>query len=110
MLTLSTLILTPYAIFNYFEEIFTLNIYILNYAFAFAVICSVFAYFLYFKILESAGAGNLLICTIIIPPSSIFLNAFFLNQNITLNEYLGLLIITIGLIILDGRLLKRIKS
>jgi len=110
MLTLSTLILTPYAISNHFEEILTLNIYILSYAFAFAVICSVFAYFLYFKILESAGAGNLLICTIIIPPSSIFLNAFFLNQNITLNEYLGLLIIIIGLIILDGRLLKKIRS
>ena len=108
MLTLSTLMLTPYAISNHVEEIYTLNVYILYYAFAFAVICSVFAYFLYFKILESTGAGNLLICTIIIPPSSIFLNAFFLNENITLNEYLGLLIIIIGLVILDGRLLKKI--
>ena len=109
MLTVSTIILTPYAIINHLEEIYSLNFYIFKYAFIFAIICSVFAYFLYFKILESAGAGNLLICTIIIPPSSIFLNAFFLDQNITTNEYLGLVVIVLGLIILDGRLFKKIK-
>ena len=108
MLTVSTIILTPYAIINHLEEIYSLNFYIVKYAFVFAIICSVFAYFLYFKILESAGAGNLLICTIIIPPSSIFLNAFFLDQNITTNEYLGLIVIILGLIILDGRLFKKI--
>ena len=108
MLTISTIILTPYAITNHFVEIYSLNFYIFKYAFIFAIICSVFAYFLYFKILESAGTGNLLICTIIIPPSSIFLNAFFLDQNITTNEYLGLIIIILGLIILDGRLFKKI--
>ena len=108
MLTVSTIILTPYAIINHLEEIYSLNFYIFKYALIFAIICSVFAYFLYFKILESAGAGNLLICTIIIPPSSIFLNAFFLDQNITTNEYLGLIVIILGLIILDGRLFKKI--
>ena len=108
MLTISTIILTPYAITNHLVEIYSLNFYIFKYAFIFAIICSVFAYFLYFKILESAGAGNLLICTIIIPPSSIFLNAFFLDQNITTNEYLGLVVIVLGLIILDGRLFKKI--
>jgi len=108
MLTISTIILTPYVITNHLVEIYSLNFYIFKYAFIFAIICSVFAYFLYFKILESAGAGNLLICTIIIPPSSIFLNAFFLDQNITTNEYLGLIIIILGLIILDGRLFKKI--
>ena len=108
MLTISTIILTPYAITNHLVEIYSLNFYIFKYAFIFAIICSVFAYFLYFKILESAGAGNLLICTIIIPPSSIFLNAFFLDQNITTNEHLGLIIIILGLIILDGRLFKKI--
>ena len=108
MLTISTIILTPYAITNHLVEIYSLNFYIFKYAFIFAIICSVFAYFLYFKILESAGAGNLLICTIIIPSSSIFLNTFFLDQNITTNEYLGLIVIILGLIILDGRLFKKI--
>ena len=107
MLTMSTIILTPYAFTMHLEEIYSLNFFILKYAFVFAIICSVFAYFLYFKILESAGAGNLLICTIIIPPSSIFLNAFILDQIITFNECLGLIIIILGLIILDGRLINK---
>jgi drug/metabolite transporter (DMT)-like permease len=107
MLTMSTIILTPYAFTMHLEEIYSLNFFILKYAFVFAIICSVFAYFLYFKILESAGAGNLLICTIIIPPSSIFLNAFILDQIITFNECLGLIIIILGLIILDGRLIDK---
>jgi len=107
MLTMSTIILTPYAFTMHLEEIYSLNFFILKYAFVFAIICSVFAYFLYFKILESAGAGNLLICTIIIPPSSIFLNAFILNQIITFNECVGLIIIILGLIILDGRLINK---
>ena len=107
MLTMSTIILTPYAFTMHLEEIYSLNFFILKYAFVFAIICSVFSYFLYFKILESAGAGNLLICTIIIPPSSIFLNAFILDQIITFNECLGLIIIILGLIILDGRLINK---
>ena len=107
MLTMSTIILTPYAFTMHLEEIYSLNFFIIKYAFVFAIICSVFAYFLYFKILESAGAGNLLICTIIIPPSSIFLNAFILDQIITFNECLGLIIIILGLIILDGRLINK---
>ena len=107
MLTMSTIILSPYAFTVHLEEIYSLNLFIIKYALAFAIICSVFAYFLYFKILESAGAGNLLICTIIIPPSSIFLNAFILEQTVSFNEYLGLIIIIFGLIILDGRLIKR---
>ena len=107
MLTMSTIILTPYAFTMHLEEIYSLNYFILKYAFVFAIICSVFAYFLYFKILESAGAGNLLICTIIIPPSSIFLNACILNQMITFNECVGLIIIILGLIMLDGRLINK---
>jgi drug/metabolite transporter (DMT)-like permease len=84
MLTMSTIILTPYAFTMHLEEIYSLNFFILKYAFVFAIIC-----------------------TIIIPPSSIFLNAFILDQIITFNECLGLIIIILGLIILDGRLINK---
>ena len=63
----------------------------------------------YFKILESAGAGNLLICTVIIPPSAILLNSLFLNQAVSQSELIGLLIILVGLIVLDGRYIKSSK-
>ena len=74
------------------------------------VICSVLAYFIYFKILVSTGAGNLLICTIIIPPSAILLNAVIIGEWININEFIGLIVIILGLIILDGKLTKKILN
>lgn len=106
MLTMSTLILSPFIFLFYGNEVLSLNIIAMSYSLLFAVICSVLAYFIYFKILLSTGAGNLLICTIIIPPSAILLNAILIGESITLNELIGLVIITFGLLILDGRLKK----
>jgi len=106
MLTMSTLILSPFIFLFYGNEVLSLNIISMSYSLLFAVICSVLAYFIYFKILLSTGAGNLLICTIIIPPSAILLNAILIGESITLNELIGLVIITFGLLILDGRLKK----
>jgi len=110
MLTMSSIMLSPYVLIVHSNELLSINFSIFIYAFLFAIICSILAYFLYFKILESTGAGNLLICTIIIPPFAILLNAIVLQQIITVSEFLGLVIIIFGLIILDGRLLsKKIK-
>ena len=110
MLSMSTIILFPFIIIYNGNELININSKVLYYSCMFAFICSVLAYFLYFKILETNGAGNLLICTIIIPPSSILLNAFFINEIIKIYELIGLIIITLGLIILDGRIINYIKK
>ena len=110
MLSMSTIILFPFIIIYNGNELININSTVLYYSCMFAFICSVLAYFLYFKILETNGAGNLLICTIIIPPSSILLNAFFINEIIKIYELIGLMIITVGLIILDGRIINFIKN
>ena len=110
MLSMSTIILFPFIIVYNGNELININSTVLYYSCMFALICSVLAYFLYFKILETNGAGNLLICTIIIPPSSILLNAFFINEIIKIYELIGLIIITLGLIILDGRIINYIKN
>ena len=109
MLTVSTLILSPFILLFYGNEILSLNLISISYSLLFAVICSVLAYFIYFKILVSTGAGNLLICTIIIPPSAILLNAIMIGELININELIGLIVIILGLLILDGRLVKNIK-
>ena len=110
MLSMSTIILFPFIIIYNGNELININSTVLYYSCMFAFICSVLAYLLYFKILETNGAGNLLICTIIIPPSSILLNAFFINEIIKIYELIGLIIITLGLIILDGRIINYIKN
>ena len=106
MLIISTVVMTPFAFFYRSEEIMSLSLNIFFLATAFALLCSVAAYFIYFKILEGTGAGNLLLCTIIIPPSAIILNAIFLGEAISYTELFGLLLIVFGLLILDGRILQ----
>ena len=106
MLTFSTVILSPFAAIYFYNDLINLNFHIIFYSVMFALLCSVVAYFLYFKILEKTGAGNLLICTIIIPPASIILNSVVLGQVISKSELIGLIIITVGLLILDGRYKK----
>ena len=106
MLIISTVVMTPFAFFYRSEEIMSLSLNIFVLATAFALLCSVAAYFIYFKILEGTGAGNLLLCTIIIPPSAIILNAIFLGEAISYIELFGLLLIVFGLLILDGRILQ----
>ena len=103
MLVMSALIQAPYAFAFHFDDLVSLDLVVIQYALAFALFCSVIACFLYFKIRERTGAGNLLICTITIPPSSILFNAILLGQMITLAEIVGLTIITIGLLVLDER-------
>ena len=106
MLTGSAIILTPIAFFYNFDELANLSLSAFSMSALFAILCSVLAYIIYFKILESAGASNLLVCTVIIPPSAILLNSLFLNQAVSQSEIIGLLIIIVGLIVLDGRYIK----
>ena len=110
MLTTSTLILTPIMFFYYSDEIYNLSFISIKYSIAFAILCSVLAYLIYFKILSTTGPGNLLLCTIIIPPSAIILNAIFINEMIKIHEFIGMLIIIFGLLILDGRIYKKVKQ
>lgn len=107
MLVASAMMMVPLLFVTDTFQIAPIDMYVLFIAFQFAVICSVLAYLLYFKILETTGAGNLLICTIIVPPSAILLEVLVLDVVIGLNELAGLAIVTAGMIVLDGRLLPR---
>ena len=81
---------------------------VIQYALAFALLCSVIAYFLYFKIPERTGADNLLICTINISPSSILVIVMLLGQMIKLAKIVGLAIITTGLLVVGRKIIDRI--
>lgn len=72
---------------------------------ALALLSTVLAYILFFEILARAGATNLLLVTFLIPPSAIILGVLVLNESIQFNQMLGLMIIIVSLLIIDGRLL-----
>ena len=75
----------------------------------YAVFATAGAYLLYYRVLAMAGSGNLMLCTLIIPPIAILLGAIFLEETLTSQAYWGFLILALGLVVLDGRIFKRFR-
>jgi drug/metabolite transporter (DMT)-like permease len=74
-----------------------------------ATLSTAFAYVLYFRILEQAGATNLLLVTFLIPISAVMLGILFLNEHLLARHLLGMLVIGLGLAAIDGRLLTLLR-
>lgn len=74
---------------------------------ALALVSTAFAYILYFKLIASAGATNASLVTLIVPASAILLGAAFLGERLELFELAGIALIGLGLVTIDGRLLRR---
>lgn len=62
------------------------------------------AYVLYFRILATAGATNLLLVTFLIPVSAILLGALALGERLEAHAFAGMALIGAGLAAIDGRL------
>ncbi|MDO7724464.1 MAG: DMT family transporter, partial [Loktanella sp.] len=75
----------------------------------YAIIATAVAYLLYYRVLALAGSGNLMLVTLTVAPVAIILGAVTLGEALPLNAYVGFGILALGLIILDGRLLSRLK-
>jgi len=75
-----------------------------------ASVCTALAYVIYFRILRTAGATNLMIVTLLIPPSAILLGAVFLGEVLQGREVAGMALIGLGLLVLDGRLVEKLRS
>jgi drug/metabolite transporter (DMT)-like permease len=73
---------------------------------AIALLNTAFAYFIYYKMLATAGVTYISLCTFIIPPLALVLGAVVLGENIALNALIGMAIIALGLAAIDRRLLK----
>jgi drug/metabolite transporter (DMT)-like permease len=68
-----------------------------------ALICTALGYILYFRLLASAGATNLLLVTFLIPVSAILLGALFLGERLAPRHFLGMALIGLALAVMDGR-------
>ncbi len=106
--TVSTLILVPITL--YIDR--PLNLPALGLdtwaaIFGLSMLSTAMAYVLYFKILESAGATNLLLVTLLIPVSAILLGSLFLNESLEPVHFIGMALIATGLSAIDGRIWKR---
>jgi drug/metabolite transporter (DMT)-like permease len=57
-----------------------------------------------------AGAANLLLVTLLIPPFAVGLGALFLGEKLGIQAWIGFGIITTGFAITDGRLFSYLSS
>ena len=69
-----------------------------------AALSTALAYVIYFRILATAGATNLLLVTFLIPVSAILLGTIFLGETLLLRHMAGMALIGVGLAAIDGRL------
>ena len=77
--------------------------------FGLAAISTSLAYIIYFHVLATAGPTNLLLVTFLIPISAIGLGVMVLGEQLGWEVFVGMGMIFLGLVTIDGRLLKKLK-
>ncbi len=73
-----------------------------------ALLATSLAYIIFFRVVARAGPANVLLVTMMIPPSAILMGYVVLNETLELREIIGALIIIAALAIIDGRVLRRL--
>ena len=68
------------------------------------------AYLIYYRILASAGATNLMLVNFLAPVSALGLGVFVLGEVVTTTQAIGMAFIALGLALIDGRLFQRRRA
>ncbi len=69
-----------------------------------ALFCTALGYALYFRILATAGATNLLLVTLLMPVGAVWLGMAILGEQIHAREFVGMALIGFGLVMIDSRM------
>lgn len=77
---------------------------------ALALVSTAVAYLLFFRIMARAGATNVSLVTLLIPPNAIALGILVLGERLAPSHILGCIIIVLSLSIIDGRLWGRLAA
>jgi drug/metabolite transporter (DMT)-like permease len=75
----------------------------------YALVATALAYLLYYRVLALAGSGNLMLVTLLVAPIAIVLGAWVLDERLDPNAYKGFVLLALGLVIIDGRLIDRMR-
>jgi len=110
-ITATTLMMVPITIFvDKPWQLPSIGLNIWGAIFALALVSTALAYIIYFRLLSTAGATNLLLVTFLIPVSAIVLGILILGERLDERQVLGMVLIGVGLIAIDGRVVKQISS
>ena len=75
-----------------------------------AVFSTALAYILFFRILASSGATNVVLVTFLVPITASLLGWFVLNETLHAEYFIGMVFIGLGLSAIDGRLWDKAKK
>ena len=111
-ITVGGLILMPLALIidRPWQLASTINLETILSILGLSLFSSVFAYIIYFRIIKMAGAINLSLTAFLIPVSSIILGVGLLQEVLEIKHLAGMGFIALGLLIIDGRVLKLLKK
>lgn len=70
---------------------------------ALALVSTALAYVIYFRVLATAGATNILLVTLLVPVTASLLGVGILGERLAPSDGLGMALIALGLIAIDGR-------
>ncbi len=73
-----------------------------------ALVSTALAYLIYFRLIADAGATNASLVTLLVPVVATSLGILFLGESLKVSHGIGLLLIALGLMVLDGRFPRRI--
>lgn len=69
-----------------------------------ALVSTALGYILFFRILSAGGAVNSSLVTLLVPVSGVLLNSLFLGERLGPSQFAGMVAITCGLLVMDGRI------
>lgn len=72
----------------------------------YSIVATGAAFLLYYSILAKAGAGNLMLVTLLVAPVAIIIGAVVLGEELHPRHYAGFALLAFGLAVLDGRILR----
>jgi drug/metabolite transporter (DMT)-like permease len=75
-----------------------------------ALISTALAYLLFFRIMRTAGASNVMLVTFLIPVSAILLGSGLLGEALLPRHFAGMAAIFVGLALIDGRLFRMARA
>lgn len=76
---------------------------------ALALVSTAAGYVVYFMILRTAGPTNLMLVTLLMPIGAVALGAVVLGERLSAASLAGMVLISAGLAVIDGRVLRRIR-
>jgi drug/metabolite transporter (DMT)-like permease len=76
---------------------------------AFGLFSTGLAYALFYRIMARAGATNAMLVTLLVPVTALILGTLVLGEQLAARHFLGMAVIGAGLLLIDGRLLPRLR-